>query len=46
MTTTASKTGISREVLCKALAQGGNTSLDTVLKLSMPLGLKLIPSGA
>jgi probable addiction module antidote protein len=39
----ASKTGLTREGLYKALSKNGNPSLGTVLKVLKALGLKLTP---
>ncbi len=41
MTQVARDTGLSRESLYKALSDGGNPSLATVLKVAKALGLRL-----
>jgi probable addiction module antidote protein len=41
MTALAEKTGLSRQALYKALDEGGNPSLDTLLKVFDALGLRL-----
>ncbi len=41
MTQVARKTGLSRESLYKALSGDGNPSLDTILKVTMALGMQL-----
>ncbi len=41
MTQVARDTGLSRESLYKALSEGGNPSLATVLKVAKALGLRL-----
>ena len=41
MTQVARDTGLSRESLYKALREGGNPSLATVLKVAKALGLRL-----
>lgn len=42
----AQETGLTREGLYKALSAEGNPSLDTVLKVTKALGLKLTPKAA
>jgi probable addiction module antidote protein len=39
-------TGLSRESLYKALSDGGNPSLDTVLRVAKALGLRLRAAAA
>ncbi|MGR4863666.1 addiction module antidote protein [Caulobacter sp. LARHSG274] len=41
MTVVAEKAGLGRESLYKALKDGGNPQLDTVLKVVQALGLRL-----
>ena len=41
MSALARETGLSREGLYKALSANGNPSLDTVLKVTHALGLRL-----
>ena len=45
MTEVASETGLNRQSLYAALREGGNPSLDTVLKVVHALGLELTIKG-
>ncbi len=42
----ADKTGLSRQALYKSLADDGNPTLETFLKVIRALGLKLVPEAA
>jgi probable addiction module antidote protein len=42
----AKQTGLTREGLYKALAQGGNPSFDTIVRVMEALGVKLVPHAA
>ena len=46
MSKLARDTGLSRESLYKALSDGGNPSLDTVLRVAKALGLRLRAAAA
>lgn len=41
MSALARETGLSRETLYKALSEGGNPTLDTLLKVTQALGVRL-----
>ena len=41
MSALAKETGLSRETLYKALSEGGNPTLDTLLKVTRALGVRL-----
>ena len=41
MSALAKETGLSRETLYKALSEGGNPTLDTLLKVTQALGVRL-----
>ncbi|MET3837513.1 putative addiction module antidote protein [Brevundimonas sp. UYEF29] len=41
MTAVAKETGLSRQALYKALGEGGNPSLDSIVKVTKALGLRL-----
>lgn len=41
MTAVAEQTGLSRQALYKALSDGGNPSLSTLLKVTRALGVRL-----
>ncbi|AGH48753.1 hypothetical protein G432_05130 [Sphingomonas sp. MM-1] len=41
MTALAKETGLSREALYKALGENGNPTLDTLVKLTRALGVRL-----
>lgn len=41
MTALAKETGLTREALYKALGENGNPTLDTLVKVSRALGLRL-----
>ena len=41
ITALASDTGLSREALCKAFGENGNPTLDTQIKVSKALGVRL-----
>ena len=41
MTQLAAETGLSRQALHKALSEGGNPTLETVIKVCRALGLQL-----
>jgi probable addiction module antidote protein len=46
MAMVAQQTGLSRPTLYKALGEGGNPTLETLLKVLRALGLKLVPEAA
>lgn len=46
MSKVAKQAGLSRESLYKALSEGGNPSLDTVLRVARAVGLRLHASAA
>ncbi len=41
MSALAKETGLSRETLYKALSEGGNPTLDTLMKVTQALGVRL-----
>jgi probable addiction module antidote protein len=41
MTALAKESGVSRETLYKAFSEGGNPTLDTLLKVTKALGVRL-----
>jgi probable addiction module antidote protein len=41
MSALAKETGLSRETLYKALSEGGNPTLDTLMKVTQALGMHL-----
>lgn len=41
MTALAAETGLSREALYKAFGENGNPTLDTLLKVTRALGVRL-----
>ena len=46
MTKVAKQSGLSRESLYKALSEGGNPSLDTILRVARAVGLRFHASAA